>query len=234
MVMANYFYSLNNQIYHQQAGAGIGNQASEKLGKLLLKRFDRKFLAKICKLKIELDLYKRYMDDVSTALASLDPGVRYQGGKMIRMQELVAQDEMVGADKRTLDELVKIADSIYECLNFTADCPSSQEGEEKKVPVLDLKLYVGEQGTIIHEFYEKPVACKLVIPATSAHCKQMKLAVMVEEGIRRLRNHSRGLDWQVSVKCMIKWARKLRRSGYPETFHQQVVGSREVEKYVQK
>ena len=62
---------------------------------MLLKRFDRKFLAKIGKLKIELDLYKRYVDDVSAALASLDPGVRYEDGKMVRKQELVAQDEVV-------------------------------------------------------------------------------------------------------------------------------------------
>ena len=223
LVMENHFYSYNNQIYHQQAGAGIGNQASEKIGRLLLKRFDRKFLAKTGKLKVELDLYKRYVDDVTAVLASLDPGVRYKDGKMVKKQELVAQDEVVGADKRTLDELVKVADSIYECINFTADCPSSQEGEEKKVPVLDLKLYIGDQGTILHEFYEKPVSCKLVIPANSAHSKRMKVAVMVEEGVRRLRNHSRGLDWQVSVKCMTKWARKLRRSGYPETFRHQVV-----------
>ena len=86
----------------------------------------------------------------------------YEGGKIVRKQELVAQNEIGKADKRTLGELVKIADTIYECINFTADCPSSQEGEEK-VPVMDLKLYVGEQGTIIHKFYEKPVWCKLVI-----------------------------------------------------------------------
>ena len=46
---------------------------------------------------------------------------------------------------------------------------------------------------------------------------------MVEEGMRRLRNHSKGLDWQKIRRCMEKWAGKLKKSGYPETFRHQVV-----------
>ena len=110
---------------------------------------------------------------------------------------------------------------MYECLDFTSDWPSSQG--EGKVPVLDLKLYVSEHGVILHEFHEKSVACKLVIPHKSAHSSQMKMAVMVEEGMRRLRNHSRGLEWQKSRECMEKWARKLKKSEYPETFRHQVI-----------
>ena len=221
LVMNNHFYCFNNNIYRQESGAGIGNQASEKLGKLLMKRFDRKFLLKLKKLKIELDLYKRYVDDVTAALASLQPGMRFEENKMILRQDLVEEDKMTKSDKRTMEELAKIAGSVYECLNFTSDCPSSQE--EGKVPVLDLKLYVSDQGNILHEFYEKPVACKLVIPEESAHSWRMKVAVMVEEGMRRLRNHSRGLEWQISRKCMVKWALKLKRSGYNETFRHQVI-----------
>ena len=46
---------------------------------------------------------------------------------------------------------------------------------------------------------------------------------MVEEGVQRLRNHSQGLESQAAKKCLVKWARKLRRSGYPVTFRQQVI-----------
>ena len=60
---------------------------------------------------------------------------------------------MVRSDKRTMEELAKITGSVYDCLNFTSDCPSSQEGG--KVSVLDLNLYVSDQGKIVHEFYEK-------------------------------------------------------------------------------
>ena len=51
----------------------------------------------------------------------------------------------------------------------------------------------------------------------------MKLSVMVEEGVRRLRNNSRGLDWEKRRSVMEGWSRKLKRSGYPATFRHQVV-----------
>jgi hypothetical protein len=84
-------------------------------------------------------------------------------------------------------------------------------------------MYVGEDGLIKYEFYQKPCASRLAIPASSAHSKQQKLSVMVEEGLRRLRNHSRGLEWEVRRRCMEEWARKLQRSGYPATFRHQVI-----------
>ena len=79
LVMEKHFYSFNNQLLRQTSGAGIGNAASEKLGNALLNRFDRKFLNTLKKCKVEVDLYGRYVDDVTTALASLDPGGGVQG-----------------------------------------------------------------------------------------------------------------------------------------------------------
>ena len=70
---------------------------------------------------------------------------------------------------------------------------------------------------IFHEFYEKPCASKMVIPYKSAHSRKMKMAVLVEEVVRRMRNASRGLDAEVTRRVMAEWSRKLRRSGYPET-----------------
>ena len=72
-------------------------------------------------------------------------------------------------------------------------------------------------------FYKKLYASKLAIPERSAHSKQNKLAVMVEEWLRRLRNHSRGLDWEQKRKYLDDWAMKLKRSGYPQTFRHQVI-----------
>ena len=76
---------------------------------------------------------------------------------------------------------------------------------------------------MVHEFYEKPWASKMVIPYKSAHSKKMKMAVLVEEGLRRLRNTSRGLDAEKSRKVMANWSRKLRRSGYPATVRHEVI-----------
>ena len=63
----------------------------------------------------------------------------------------------------------------------------------------------------------------MVIPYQSAHSRKMKLTVLVEEGVRRLRNHSRGMDWENSRSVMELWSHKLRRSGYPGTIRHEVI-----------
>ena len=52
---------------------------------------------------------------------------------------------------------------------------------------------------------------------------QSESSVLVEEGVRRLRNHSRELEWERSRKVMEDWSRKLRRSGYPATMRHEVI-----------
>ena len=63
----------------------------------------------------------------------------------------------------------------------------------------------------------------MVILFSSAHSKKMKMAVLVEEGVRRLRNTARGLDEEKRRSVMEKWSRKLRRSGYPATWRHEVI-----------
>ena len=87
---------------------------------------------------------------------------------------------------------------------------------------MDLQVY-NENNRIIHTFFEKPVACKVTLPYSSAHSMKMKMAVLVEEGIRRMRNNSRGLDWEVRRNVMAQFSMKMRRSGYPETTRHQVI-----------
>ena len=76
--------------------------------------------------------------------------------------------------------------------------------------MLDVNLEV-VGGKIEHEFFKKPCISEVVIPYTSAHSRKMKMAVLVEEG---LRNHTRGLEWERSRKVMEDWSRKLWRSGH--------------------
>ena len=123
---------------------------------------------------------------------------------MVKVKELEESDKTVKGDKRTMvhsmDELKKVANTSYKTVQFTSDCPSNHPGG--RMPVLDLQMFVGEEGLIMFEFYEKPMAHKFVIPCKSAHSKKMKLAVMVEEGVRRLRNCSKGIDWERKRKVM--------------------------------
>ena len=137
--------------------------------------------------------------------------MRFNGKKLVRIEELVEEDKKVPEDKRTMDILKEIANTIFKCVQFSVDCPSLHP-DTKKVPVLDLQVYI-QDSLFTHEFFEKPVASKFVIPHNSAHSKNMKMAVLVEEGLRRLRNASRRLEWEISREVMSRWSHKLKRSG---------------------
>ena len=82
-----------------------------------------------------------------------------------------------------------------------------------------------KNGRIEHGYFEKACTSEVVIPYTSAHSRKMKMSIMVEEGVRRLRNAARGLDWERSRAVMETWSRKLRRSGYPATLRHEMIGA---------
>ena len=63
-------------------GGAIGNSLTEKLGKLMMKRFDKKNLSLLKKLKVETEMSKTYIDDNTVAMKSLDAGVRFDAERM--------------------------------------------------------------------------------------------------------------------------------------------------------
>ena len=220
LVMQNHFYSFDNCIRKQKKGGAIGVKLTERAGKILMKRHAVKYQMILEKLEIENEMLTGYVDDTTDALAAIDPGVRFEEGKLVLREDIVAEDKNTPEDERTMNVLKLVADTVYICVQFTVDFPSAHE--DKSVPVLDLKVYC-EDGQILHKFYEKPCAARMVIPFKSAQSRKMKMAVLVEEGVRRLRNHSRGLDWESSRQVMELWSQKLRRSGYPATIRHEVI-----------
>ena len=227
LVMQNHFYSYDNVIRRQSKGGAIGNKLTEKLGRLLMKRHDKKYLKLLRKLDIQGEIFDRYVDDELEGLAAVDPGVRFEGGELVMDEDRVEEDQLLAADERTFRLLKDIGNSIFDCIQFTIDVPSLNENG--KLPVLDVNLEVVD-GKIEHGFFKKPCTSEIVIPYTSAHSKKMKFSVLVGEGLRRLRNHSRGLEWERSRKVMEDWSRKLRRSGYPATMRHEVIKAA-VDKY---
>ena len=198
LVMKNNFYTFDNIIRKQIKGGAIGNKLTERLGKIFMKRFDTKYLKLCVDLGIKHELYGRYVDDKTEGLVATDPGVRFDGEKLVKHEEWEDEDMGICEDVRTFRILKEIGDTIFKCVKFTFDCPSLQPSKgqnEEMVPVLDLKCYVvGEQ--FVHEYYEKKTACRYTIPYSSAHSDKMKMAVLVEDGLRRLRNYSQGLEWE--------------------------------------
>jgi hypothetical protein len=118
-----------------------------------------------------------------------------------------------------------MADSIDPCIQVTTDICSRHV--DKKLPLLDLKVWIGESVTgehkILHEFYMKDVASRAVIPVDSSHSGRMKHNVMVNEVCRILKNCSIHIKWGEVAKHISYFMRRLQFSGYDQSFRYKVL-----------
>ena len=74
-------------------------------------------------------------------MAAFDPGVRFNGKKLVKFEGLVEEDKLVAEDKRTMNILKEIGNTIFKFVQFSIDCPYLHPST-RKVPVLDLQVYV--------------------------------------------------------------------------------------------
>ena len=107
-------------------------------------------------------------------------------------------------------------------------CESS---ERCSFRVLDFRVWKEERdrgdGTletqIHHEFYEKPMASKLVMMEKSALPQRMKITTLTAEIIRREKNTSRSVGEARRRQILSKMMVKMKRSGYDERMRRRVL-----------
>ena len=79
LVMKNHYTFFNNVIRKQTKGGAIGTKLTERLVKLLMNRHVKKYLKFLLMLKVENELFERYVDDTTNGMAAFDPEVRLNG-----------------------------------------------------------------------------------------------------------------------------------------------------------
>ena len=137
--------------------------------------FDQTFIQVAEAAGYKVHLYKRYVDDIVIVVES-EAGFE-RGNK--------EQEEEV--ETKLAEEMRILADSIVpEMLSFEVDTPSQHEN--RHLPVLDLEVWVSPDNIILHSFYKKSMATRQVVMAKSALPASAKRAILVAEGVRRLKN----------------------------------------------
>ena len=110
---------------------------------------------------------------------------------------------------------MKLANTIEKDIQLTAEVPS--EKKDKKLPVLDLKVWVreikGEKGgkysQIEYEFYEKEMVTPRVINSESALSNRIKRQTLANEIIRIRKNTCESEREGKKVEQMTRFAWKL-------------------------
>ena len=185
MVLSNHTYKLGDQMYHQAQGGPIGLELTGAVSRPVMMRWDRIYLKKVRKAGLKMKIYKRYADDSNQMAVVPPPGSRYDvvSGKVVQDENVeVAETE----EQRLTRVLKQIADSVQDGIVMEVDHP--ENNADGKMPILDMQMWLDEEGFLLYEHYEKNMSSKLVLNANSAQSSSCKRNVHRQELIRRMLN----------------------------------------------
>ena len=230
-VMGNHCYSVNGVNKVQLEGGPIGLKLSGALAKVVMLSWSRRFKTTTTVALSDFAYFNLYMllfyvDDTGVAVEELEPGCRYieAEGKVRVVEEEVDGDRNVPGDLRTALVLASVANSIFDYIQFTVDCPSNYASGW--MPLLASQVRVAADNTLDYLFFEKEISSKYVMMRNSAMSAQVKMNCLTQEVIRRLRNTRASLDWdEFKVPILTKFCKKMARSGYPESYRAEVIKS---------
>ena len=102
------------------------------------------------------------------------------------------------------------------------DWPS--KNTDRKMPILDMKVWKDEEGYIVYQHYEKDVSRKTVLNSKSAHSAACKRGVHTQEVLRRLLNSSHRLNWEEETAPVITdYMKRMKTAGYGERYRNEVL-----------
>ena len=146
-VMKNFLYTFGGSDRKQAEGGPIGDVLTQAIARHMGNEFDELFNIKMTKLEIKNELYQRYADDIDLAHRSIGRRTKFcplAGNMVAKTEEEIESEAGKEEDEITMVELKKVADSLMDNIETEYDCPSLHPELGKKVPVLDLAMWVEE------------------------------------------------------------------------------------------
>ena len=222
--LENHVYCIGDRIYKQQEGGPIGLELTGAVSRPFMAKWDKLYLEKVKRAGIRMLLYERYVDDSNQIAVAPPKGYRYdrEEKKMVKSQERDVDSENEGDDERMTRALVEIANDVMGCIKMEADMPS--KNRDGKLPILDMKVWMNDEGEVMFQHYEKPMSSKAVLHGESAHPSACKRSVHVQEIIRRLLNSSPKLDWKTEVAPIVSdYMMRMKDAGYGERYRKSIL-----------
>ena len=129
---------------------------TNELADLYMVWWDTEFLSILETVNIPLHLYTRFKDDVGLIADDVPFGSIFLDKKLLFDENLKNDQirENLSKEQVTMNLLNSIANEVDPMISFTCDYP--EKHPEKKIPILDLSVKLGEKFNVEHEFYKKP------------------------------------------------------------------------------
>ena len=230
VIMKNHVYSFNNVLRRQKEGGAIGMDITGELADVFMVWWDKEILKKLRSSAMDPALYKRYKDDINTAVDQVPEGTVYMDGSVVRAHES-QRTTSSDPDERTFAIIQEMGNAIHTSIQLTKDVPSANE--DSKVPILDLKCWTDQMTTedgrvkyqILHEFYMKEVSSKSLIHREAALSIKSKRTILTQECLRVLKNCHEGIGWERISSHLSFFMARMQASGYDKEFRFQVLKS---------
>ena len=231
VIMKNHTYEFAKTIRRQKEGGPIGMDLTGTIAKIFMKWWDQQLKAKMDEIGITNKLYERYVDDINQCTKMTPTGMRYVGDQLTYSEEARREDEDRPADIRTYEVIRQIGESIHPNIKLEIDVPSNYE--DKKLPILDLKVWIdkvrtengGEELKILHQHYMKPMANKYVIRKDAAMSMKNKRTILTQMCLRVLLNNSEHLKMEDKKETVEFFMKRMQASGYGERERYEVLKS---------
>jgi hypothetical protein len=217
--MSRHTYKVGDENFIQTDGGPIGLEMTTAVSRLYMMSWDEEYQNLVQETGIEMQLYKRYVDDSNQYAEIPPPGTKYNADK--RELEVAEDCEPEEDDQRLARVLREIANSVTPEIVMEEDFPS--KNPRQKLADLELEVWTDKDGFILYQHYEKPMASKLVMMERSAHSQGCKRSVHVQEIIRRARNCSLRLDWGVATSAITDYMVRMKQGGYSEDYRYSVL-----------
>ena len=203
--VTNHAFIYDSKIYKQEEGGAIGLELVGVIAKIYMCWWDRQLIQRTLEKGLQLVMYKRYVDDCNIVAVDLSGGII--------------------TDEEIARKISLIADTIDPSIKSTYDFGSKYA--DKRLPMLDLKMWIEKDRNgiwrIMHSHYMKEVSSKYLIYQRSCHPSNMKLSVLVNEGLRICRNISIHLPWDESRQHLQEFVRRMHFSGFDEHMRAKVL-----------
>ena len=220
--MSNHLYRVGDKVYLQKEGGPIGLELTGAASRAFMWRWDNMYKKNARKAGIDILLYERYVDDSNQIAVVPEKGAKYdQERKKVIIDEQLRELPETG-DERLARVLLDIANDVIPCIKMEADWPS--RNRDGRLPILDMKVWMDKEGTVMYSHYEKPMSNKSVLHSKSAHPANCKRSVHTQEVIRRILNCSRRLDWEKETAPVVsEYMLRMRMAGYNEKYRESIL-----------
>ena len=239
--LTNHLYLFDGEVYKQKEGGPIGDNVTQIAARIAMFLFSSGYKRQLTSLGLLKQTYllKLYVDDLNQAGYCLPLGTWFKDGKIYlpgigwrgrcrngtrlskeQMEEIARTAEEENARTHTVEDRERHSASIYReiantirprSVRMKEDIPANHPSG--MLPILDCQMAV-VGGRIVHHYYAKPMASLEVVLKRSAMSMGSKLAILVQEGCRRVRNCSPWLPWTDKVVHINKLMAQVMWAGY--------------------